>query len=167
MKTIKKKKWVAILIASALTVSLSMIVLAEDTAGEPRVLTIAIQQNANVEDYTTNYETKLIEEACNVKLEFQFLPTSFDDVKTKLALMVSSGEKLPDVICMQLSNQEVFEYGSKGVFLPLNDYLNDAEKTPNFNSIPEEDHQAIQKAITSPNGNIYSLSKWQEPGEEN
>lgn len=158
MKT-RSKKWVAALGAALMALSSCSIVMAEETT-EPEVLTIAIQQDANVEDYETNFQTQLIEEGCNVKLEFQLLPTSDEDAKTKLALMISSGEKLPDVICMELSNLEVFEYGTKGVFLPMNDYLYDAEKMPYFNSIPEQDLHSILEAITSPDGNIYTLTNW-------
>lgn len=123
-------------------------------------LTIAIPQNSNVEDYDTNYLTQLIEEECNVDLEFVLLPSAIADAKSKLALMASSGEKLPDVICMTLSSLEVSEYGAKGVFIPMNDYLYDAEATPYFNSIDEEGKEAILSGITSPDGNIYTLANY-------
>ncbi|MDY3917922.1 MAG: hypothetical protein SOZ59_02825 [Candidatus Limivivens sp.] len=132
------------------------------TAGaeEAKVLTIAIPQNANVENYDTNYLTQMIEEGCGVDLQFLMLPTAIEDAKSKLALMASSGEKMPDVVCMQLTSLEVAEYGSKGIFLPMNDYLGNAELTPNFNSIDEEGKNSILTAVTSPDGNIYTLADW-------
>ncbi len=156
----KRKKLVAVLAAmGTLTAAFPFGIVSSAGESDP-VLTIAIPQNANVEDYNTNYETALIEEGCNVDLEFVMLPTSTEDAKSKLALMASSGEKMPDVVCMNLTNLEVQEYGSKGIFLPMNDYLNDAEKTPNFNSIDEDGKADILRAITSPDGNIYTLADY-------
>lgn len=154
----KKKAMAAILAAGTLASAFPFgtAVSAEETP----VLTIAIQQDANVENYDTNYQTKLIEEGCNVDLQFQLLPASLEDAKTRLALMASSGEKMPDVICLKLSNLEIAEYGANGVFLPMNDYLDNAEATPYFNDIPEEDKESILTAITSPDGNIYTLADW-------
>ena len=39
-------------------------------------------------------------------------------------------------------------------------YLEDSEKTSNFNSIDEEGKSAILQAITSPDGNIYTLADY-------
>ncbi len=132
---------------------------AEDGAASgKKTLTIAIPQNANVEDYDTNYLTAMIEEECDVELQFQLLPTAISDAKSKLSLMASSGEKLPDVVCMSLTDLEVLEYGLNGVFIPMNDYLYDAEATPYFNSM--DDKEAILQAITSADGNIYTLADY-------
>ncbi len=130
------------------------------SASERKTLTIAIPQDANVEDYDTNYLTTLIEEECNVELEFLLLPTAINDAKSKLSLMASSGEKLPDVVCMKLTSLEVLEYGKNGVFIPMNDYLYDAEATPHFNNMDDEGREAILRAITSADGNIYTLADY-------
>ena len=143
------------------TPSTGLMVSAEE---ETPTLTVAIVQNANVENYDTNYLTQLIEQECGVNLEFQLLPTSIDDAKSKFALMASSGEKMPDVVCMEMTNLEVSEYGSKGIIVPMNEYLEDAEVTPNFNAIDDEGKAAIMQAITSPDGNIYTyLIRFQQP----
>lgn len=119
-------------------------------------LTVGIAQNSNVEDYDTNYLTQLLEEELNVNLEFSYLPSSPDDAKSKFAIMVSSNTKLPDVIINpELSALEIADYGSKGVFIPLNSYLEDAEY---FNQIDEADKERMIQATTAPDGNIYSLS---------
>lgn len=70
---------------------------------------------------------------------------------------------MPDIIMMALGGSEILQYGHTGVFLDLKDYLNDSSITPNFNTIKEEnpeDMEAILKAITSPDGGIYSLFDW-------
>lgn len=153
----RKKMLALCMAASAVAMSFGGLAGAEEGKD---TLTIAIAQNANVEDYDTNYLTQMIEKECNVDLKFILLPAASADAKSKLALMASSGEELPDVICMNLSSTEVSEYGAKGVFIPLNDYLYDDEKTPYFNSIAEEDKKAILSAITSPDGNIYTLANY-------
>lgn len=43
----------------------------------------------------------------------------------------------------------------------MNDYLDNPETAPNFNAIPEEEKQAILDTITSADGNIYSLAKYE------
>lgn len=154
----KKRRQIAA--AMALGMMLTAVPFTTGSAEEAKVLTIALPQNANVENYDTNYLTQLLEKECNVDIQFMLLPTSLEDAKSKLALMASSGEKLPDVVCMQLTNLEVAEYGSKGVFQALNDYIGDASKTPNFNAIDEETRNAIVQAITSPDGNIYTLADY-------
>ena len=154
----KKRRQIAA--AMALGMMLTAVPFTTGSAEETKVLTIALPQNANVENYDTNYLTQLLEKECNVDIQFMLLPTSLEDAKSKLALMASSGEKLPDVVCMQLTNLEVAEYGSKGVFQALNDYIGDASKTPNFNAIDEETRNAIVQAITSPDGNIYTLADY-------
>lgn len=130
------------------------------SAEETKTLTVAVIQNANVENYDTNYQTQLIEKECGVDIEFMLLPTAIEDAKSKLALMASSGEKMPDVICAEMTNLEVSEYGSKGIFLPINEYLENPEVTPNFNGIDEEGKEAMLRAVTSPDGNIYTLAQY-------
>ncbi len=139
--------------------------IAEETAESEKSsgrkpLTIAIPQDANVEDYDTNYLTSMIETECDVDIQFQLLPTAISDAKSKLSLMASSGEKLPDVVCMQMTSLEVLEYGMNGVFIPMNEYLYDAEATPYFNSMDDEGKEAILQAITSADGNIYTLADY-------
>lgn len=159
-ENMKTKKVMSLLLAAGMMISAVPFAGVTVGAEEIPTLTIAIVQNANVENYDTNYLTQMIEEECGVNLEFQLLPTSEDDARSKLALMASSGEKMPDVVCMKMTNLEVSEYGSKGVFIPMNDYLNDAEKTPYFNEIDEEGRNAILQSVTSPDGNVYTLADY-------
>lgn len=119
-------------------------------------LTVALSQNSNVENYDTNYLTVLLEKELGADLEFVYLPSSPEDAKSKLSIMISSNTELPDVIINpNLTALEVADYGSKGVFLPMNSYLEDAEY---FNQIAEKDRESLIQATTAPDGNIYSLS---------
>ena len=91
----RKKMLALCMAASAVAMSFGGLAGAEEGKD---TLTIAIAQNANVEDYDTNYLTQMIEKECNVDLKFILLPAASADAKSKLALMASSGEELPDVI---------------------------------------------------------------------
>ena len=74
-----------------------------------------------VEDYDTNALTLLAEEALNVEFEFVFLPST--DPDDKLAIMISSGEELPDVVNHSMNMATCYRYALAGAFLPLNDYF--------------------------------------------
>ncbi|WP_099467260.1 type 2 periplasmic-binding domain-containing protein [Konateibacter massiliensis] len=123
-------------------------------------LTIALQTNSFITDYEENYLTKKLEEDLGIDIEFQFLSADAEEAKTQIALMVASKQNMPDVICSgTLTPESILEYGSKGVFIPLNDWINDPEKAPNFNAIQsEEDKASMLRASTSADGNIYSLT---------
>ncbi len=91
---------------------------------EPVTITIGLVTNANVTDYKDNAFTKWLEEQTGLDLEFQ----QFADQKnaaTQVALMVASGEKLPDILwCIFGINKQTGEqYGQDGYFLPLSDYF--------------------------------------------
>lgn len=122
-------------------------------------LTIAIQTYSFITDYDDNYLTKKLEEELGINIEFHLLSADAAEVATQLSLLASSNQKMPDIICTgSISAEAVLEYGSKGIFLPLNDLVTDPEKAPNFNAIKsEEDKEAMLKASTSADGNIYSL----------
>lgn len=91
---------------------------------ETEVLTILMQQDVLVEDYDTNAFTLWIEESCGVDLQFELLPAG-NDGTDKLALMLSSGQELPDVINMQMSILQDYIYGTAGIFIDLTDYYED------------------------------------------
>ena len=132
------------------------------SGGERETLTVGVVKSSYVEDYDTNYLTQMIEEGCNVDLEFVYLPGTVEDAKSKFAVMASSGTTLPDVVIQEnfFSGTELLDYGSKGIFIPLNDYLSDESKAVYFSQIPEEDREKMLQASTSPDGNIYALTKF-------
>lgn len=131
--------------------------------GNGETLVIGIQTNALVTDYEDNFQTKKLEEDLGINIEFYMLPSSAEDCKTKLSLMATGGETLPDIIMVDgvMSAEQVLDYGSKGIFIPLNDYIADESMCPYFSAIPEEDMETIMTAITSADGNIYCLPKFE------
>ncbi|MFV0503828.1 MAG: extracellular solute-binding protein [Lachnospirales bacterium] len=120
------------------------------------VLTVGMQQNTWVEDYDNNFVTKLLEEKNNVDLQFEYLPSSNDDFKTKLTLMVSADQKLPDVLTGILPEMSVYEYGRLGVLQDVTSYYDNSEVMPVVNSFSEADKEFAKKGITQPDGKIYS-----------
>lgn len=77
-----------------------------------------------------------------------------DALEEKRNLALGSGE-LPDAFFLaQLPNTDLLRYGGQGVFLPLNDLID--KYAPNLSALMEKD-PSIRKAITFPDGNIYSM----------
>lgn len=103
-------------------------------------------------DYTDNYVTQWIKEKTNVNIDFTYA-VSGDDGKTKLNLMIYSGEELPDIfIATGWTKAECALYGAEGVVIPLNEYLEDCE---NWNRFNEECPGHYEDLVMS-DGNIYT-----------
>ncbi|MEI3606196.1 extracellular solute-binding protein [Pseudogracilibacillus sp. SE30717A] len=88
----------------------------------------------------------------NVNVEWNSINPDALEEKRNLAL--GSGD-LPDAFFLsQLTNADLQKYGGQGTFLPLNDLIE--EYAPNLTALMEND-PSIRKAITFPDGNIYSM----------
>lgn len=126
-------------------------------------LLIGLTQSSMVTDYEDNYFTNYLEEQLGFELEFYMLPAESTETRTKVSLMATSNESLPDVLVVDnhLTPEMILQYGSNGFFLPLNAYLEDPEVMPNYNAIPSEDRAAMDKAQTMADGNMYSLASYE------
>lgn len=159
------KKLVALLLVLMLTMGGSVLATAEaastDTATQTDsifplkdeiTLTAFVLGMPGGVDYTNNYVTQWIKEKTNINLQF-VAAVSGDDGKTKLNMMLYSGEKLPDIfISTGWSKAECQSYGKQGLILPLNDYLKDAKVWNDLNV----ECPARQGDLTMTDGNIYS-----------
>lgn len=154
------RRLVAFAIAMLLTLSMATGVVAEGADREK--LVVAIQTYSYITDYDENYLTKRLEEALGADIEFYLLSADAAEATTQLSLMISSNQTLPDVICTgSMSAEAVLNYGSKGVFLDLTEYMSDPEVTPHFNAIESEENKAsMLKDATSADGKIYSLVQY-------
>ncbi len=77
-----------------------------------------------------------------------------DAIEEKRNLALGSGD-LPDAFFLsQLTNTDLLRYGGQEVFLSLNDLIE--KHAPNLTALMEND-PSIRKAITFPDGNIYSM----------
>lgn len=88
----------------------------------------------------------------NINVEWDLQNPDALDEKRNLAL---GSNELPDVFFLsEMSNADLLKYGSQESFVPLNDLIE--EYAPNLTELMEED-PSIRKAITFPDGNIYSM----------
>lgn len=113
-------------------------------------------------DYNDNYVTKELEKETNVKLNFKYSVMG-DDGKTKLNLLMASGD-LPDIfITTGWTKAETLLYGTQGLIIPLNNYL---KNCPNWNALNES--SPLRKGdITLPDGNIYTYGQDNESFHSN
>ena len=149
------KKVLALLLCLSLVLSLGCAFAEEET----KTLTILLEPSPYVIDYETNLLTKMIEEKFNVNLDFVYLPTT--NAGDKLALMINSGETLPDIVNFKLSKGEATDYAVNGAFLPLNDYIEDI--SVNMKRYDEMyPGYGILSSITSYDGNIYTIPSYSD-----
>lgn len=95
---------------------------------------------------------KEYEKKSNIKVNWETIPTA--SVNEKRNLKLASGD-LPDVFYSSwISVEDLFKYGEQGVFLSLNELID--QYAPNLKKIFEE-HPEVKKAVTLPDGNIYSF----------
>ncbi|WP_313886471.1 ABC transporter substrate-binding protein [Bacillus sp. SD088] len=119
---------------------------------EKVTMRVLAPSHALVEDFKTNEFTKWYEEKTNVHIEWEVIPSQ--NAEEKLNLVLSSGD-LPDVIMNSpVTLSQLMIYGSQGMFLPLNDLIQDYGT--DVKSFLDE-RSDILESITAPDGNIYSM----------
>lgn len=168
----KTKKWLSVLLAMLLVFAMGAGALADVLErglpyyGDPRIvpegeeitLTIFQRLNDRVEnlDAEHNAFTKMLEEATGVKLKFITAPESTADAKTKLNLLLNSGD-YPDIISFRagINRNEMAMYAEQGIFIALDEYLTD-EIAPNAKEVFET-NTAARIINSAADGMIYSL----------
>ncbi len=104
---------------------------------------------------------KYMEEMTNVKLKVTNVNLTENDEKRNVLL--NSGD-YPDVFIKGgMSPDELFKYGSEGIFVALDDYLK--EYAPNYCAIIDE--RNAWPEVTSIDGHIYSTYEVSEPNTGN
>jgi putative aldouronate transport system substrate-binding protein len=122
---------------------------------EPVTLKVFIPSVGLIKDIKANSSAVYLEKLTGVKIEW--IETSKVDAKTKLSLMIASGE-YPDVIMGMsgagLAVQDIPRYGKAGNFLPLNALIDQQGFFTKecFAARPE-----MLEAITSADKNVYGL----------
>lgn len=138
--------------------------LGADTICKEKVtITIGIKSNANVEDYDTNWYTQMIEEAANVDLEFVIFPAG-NDGQTKLQMMVTGGEKLPDIIMWGQTEAQAMAWGEEGYIIPLEDYFENSSyyAAQGFERVIDVSGLDILQYITTTDGHIWGFPSYSE-----
>ncbi len=119
---------------------------------EPVTLRVLCVVNPRVEDIATNTFTQWYEEKTNVHVEWMVAPQQ--EALTSLNVRLASGD-YPDVIMnFNLDPALQLLYGSQGVFLPLNDLIDEygVETRRIFEEMP-----LARTVSEAPDGMIYSL----------
>jgi putative aldouronate transport system substrate-binding protein len=92
------------------------------------------------------------EKMTNIDVTWDLIP--FDSLKEKRNLAMASGS-LPDAFHTSVfPNLDIYKYGEQGTFIKLNDLID--EYAPNLKKLFKE-YPEIEKALTFPDGNIYSF----------
>lgn len=129
---------------------------------EPMHIVVGMMSNSNITDWKDNLLTKAIEEQFNVDLEFFMLPAANGDWVTKVSLMgTAEADNMPDMLTGDgvVPSSQQLELGAAGVFQPIEDYLDDPEKTPNWHNIPEETRNLmLEISMRQSDGHIYGFA---------
>jgi len=121
---------------------------------EKVTIKVLIGGHAQVEDFNTNEFTKWYEGKTNVHAEFEVLPVQGRD--EKLNLILASGDYPEVLMSTGLTPSQIMLYGSQGMFIPLNDYIE--QYGFEIKRIFEDPETAYAKEVlTNPDGNIYAM----------
>jgi putative aldouronate transport system substrate-binding protein len=119
---------------------------------EPLTLSM-MSQDPGVADWNKMPVLQEMEKLTGIKLEYENAP--IDSFATKKNLVFASGD-LPDIFfAADLKPAEQVNYGSQGVLVPLEKYI-DEGYAPNLKKILDE-HPDIRKSFTTPDGHMYAL----------
>ena len=153
-----KKKAIALSLAMATMFSSSALAYTVSEPGQLPVVdevveyTICAPDTTYIGDLNENTLTPWIQEKTNIKINFEEIPDTEWD--TKVNLLIASDE-LPDAfIYGGFSAAELADYGSQGVFLALNDII---EEHGYYVKQVFDQQEALPGAYTALDGNIYTL----------
>lgn len=125
----------------------------KDEYADEITLKVALVQTAEGGEWDEIWLSQYLEKKYNVKFEVEtILDAAVGDRKS---LMFTSGN-LPDIIInMNLSSNELYEYGmEEGLLLAMDEYMNET-LTPNMLSY-FENNEEVQSVCTLPDGHVYS-----------
>ncbi len=163
-----KKRIAAFLLAMILVLSVSVAVQAEidksllnmdslfPTTKEPFTLKLAASYDSAIKiDFTTGQQFwQLMEKKSGITVDWQLYANEvWNEQKS---ILLASGD-YPDIFFFPFSAGEVKDYGmNQGILMPLTEFLNDSELTPNINRVFDK-WPELKAALTLPDGNIYTL----------
>jgi putative aldouronate transport system substrate-binding protein len=114
-----------------------------------------------------NSEKTLIKKMNEAKgIDIKWNCVAGDALTERKNLLFGTGVDLPDAVMgASLSDYELITYGSQGLIVPLNDYINE-ETMPNLMKLIEKRPNLLATA-TMPDGKIYGLPSIGEMGFKN
>lgn len=145
------KKFLAMLLMLVLALSCVSFASADDVP----VLTVAIADKTNIEDFNTNWETLYIEEQLGVDLDMHVYDST--DYTTKINLMIQSGDKLEDILIVGPSDALIMDWAALEAIVPLTAYYADPEISPNIHEAYERVGYDFSGLMIMPDGEIYGI----------
>ena len=129
---------------------------------EPITITLGMRQNVNVHNYDTNYLTLWLQQQTGIRTNFHLFSSVTADSNTQFELMVSAGERLPDI--MTFAPGDWILHGDNGVFIDLNPYFRDWAYFLNerLASLPESEVRRIELNTTAPSGRRYAYPNYSQ-----
>lgn len=94
----------------------------------------------------------------NIKVNFQTVP--FENLTEKRNLALANGDYPDALYSARVPASDLMKYGSQGVFIKLNDMID--KHAPNMKRLMDK-YPDLKKALTMPDGNIYSLPSFYSP----
>lgn len=117
------------------------------------------------QDFSKKALVQRMEKATNVTVDYQAIPDEQFNDKFKLSLSKSD---MPDVVTkMYIKPYDILGYANKGIFIPLEDYIN--KNMPNLKKVLDA-RPEVRAAITAADGHIYTLpfvNEWSKNSKEN
>lgn len=125
---------------------------------EPLTIEMLVGQAANHPDFDDLLVYQEYEKLSGITIKWDMVPTNV--LTEKRNLILTSGE-YPDAFhSARFQAQDLMMYGEQGIFIPLNDLID--KYAPNIKRIFAEDPD-LERGLTMPDGNIYSLPRIFDP----
>lgn len=123
---------------------------------------ITIEMLVGQSSYHDSFDDLLVyqeyEKLTGIKIDWDMVPTNV--LTEKRNLIITAGE-YPEVFhSARFSTHDIMMYGEQGVFLPLNDLIEN--HAPAFSKLLEE-YPDLRSGLTMPDGNIYALPRVFDP----
>jgi len=115
------------------------------------------------QDLETNSFTKEAEKMFNLDITWELTTTDIGSANEKRQLSLASGD-YPDLYLLSdyvepFSQADLLNYGKQGIFLPLNDLID--QFAPNLKAALEK-HPYFAAITYAPDGKIYGIGHWYE-----
>lgn len=101
------------------------------------------------------------EKMSNIKVNWDTIQT--EGLVEKRNLLITGGNYPEMFFASAFSKTDLIKYGEQGIFLPLNDYID--EYAPNFKKILEE-YPSVKQGVTMADGKIYGFPTIYDPAFE-
>ncbi|MFS0725523.1 extracellular solute-binding protein [Paenibacillus sp. 1P07SE] len=110
----------------------------------------------------SNFEETLVwsEYAKQSGIDVNFNLVPFESLTERRNLALANGDYPDGFYSARVPAADLMRYGAQGVFLPLNDLIE--KHAPNFSKLMEE-YPDLRRALTMPDGNIYSFPTFYRP----